>query len=387
MISYYHAKKIDRLLRNGLVASIFIGIRKIVKKFSRDADKEEVETIYVVKLLGGGSLCILLPYLAELKSKNKVHLVLVSTRVCSIFSDEIGLFDQTLNLDTFIGIKTFFYMMFRNLYKRVLGKNNSISINFEFHSAVTAYLSSLLFAPINCGVENNFSITFSKIYEKSVFYNGHAQVADVYKLLIEQVYGLVGLIPEVKSKSAIGEYIEKFEKNISIEDYCVAGEYIALSPFSSGLSPERELSYDQLCAAISKVNSNNSPIYILGSKADQIRAINLVNRFAIDFPNQLIYSLCGMLSIGVSAKVARNANIFVTIDSGLNHYVRMTQARLIHSYWGPTDPKILLGDHFFLGKEVAHYKKIYCSPCVHIVDRAPCNGRNICISGLFDHDK
>jgi ADP-heptose:LPS heptosyltransferase len=386
MISYYHAKKIDRFLRSGIVASIFIGIRKIIKKFAKDAATKDIDTIYVVKLLGGGSLCILMPYLAELKSKKKIHLVLVSTRVCSIFSDEIGLFDQTINLDTKEGIKIFLCMIFRNFYNRIIGKHNSISINFEFHSAVTAYLSSLLFSPINCGVKNNFSITFAKIYEKSVFYNGHAQVADVYRRLIELAYSLVDLIPEVKSKSAIGQYIEKLEKNISIEQYSVVGDYIALSPFSSGLSPERELSYDQLCGAISKVNPNNSPIYILGSKADQIRANYLLNRFAIDYPNQLIYSLCGMLSIGASAKVARNANIFVTIDSGLNHYVRMTHARLIHSYWGPTDPKILLGDHFFLGNEVVHHKKIYCSPCVHIADRAPCNGRNICISGLFDHD-
>lgn len=108
MISYYHAKKIDRFLRGGIVASIFIGIRKIIQKFAKDAATKDIDTIYVVKLLGGGSLCILMPYLAELKSKKKIHLVLVSTRVCSIFSDEIGLFDQTINLDTKEGIKIFF---------------------------------------------------------------------------------------------------------------------------------------------------------------------------------------------------------------------------------------------------------------------------------------
>lgn len=387
MISYYSAKKIDRFFRNAFIAFLFISIRKIVKKFAKQVSKESIDTIYVVKLLGGGSLCILLPYLAELKTKREIHLVLISTKVCTIFSNEISLFDETLNLDSKKGAIKFFGIMFKNFLKSLAGQNHSVSINFEFHSAVTAYLSSLLFSPINCGVKNNFSITFSEIYEKNVFYNGHVPVADVYRRLIGQVFNMDDLVPKIKSDSEIGRYIEKLEKNISIEQYGVVADYIALSPFSSGLSPERELSYEQISAALLKASTSKIPIYILGSKADQMRANQLIQRFEHDYHDMPIYSLCGKLSIGASAKVARNAKLFITIDSGLNHFVRMTRARMIHSYWGPTDPRQMLDNHFFLGREDIYYKKIYCSPCVHIVDKAPCNGSNICISGLFDDDQ
>ena len=387
MISYHYAKKIDRFLRASIIAFIFIGLRRIVNKFAKKIDQQSVDTIYVVKLLGGGSLCILMPYLAELKSKREVRLILVSTRVCTVFSDELALFDETLNLDTKADILKFFRIVFENLYKRLVAKNNTASINFEFHSAVTAYISSLFFSPINCGVTNNFSIAFSKIYEKSVFYNGHANVANAYKRLIEQVFDSDDLVPVEKSKSAICNYVERLEQNISLDQYGVMGEYIALSPFSSGLSAERELSYDQILGAVLNLNLNKIPIYILGSKADQKRADHLIRRFSSDSSGLSIYSLCGKLSIGASAKLARKAIVYITIDSGLNHYVRMTYAKLIQSYWGPTDPQIMLDDHFFQGREVVHYRKIYCSPCVHIVDRAPCNGKNICIDGLFNHDK
>jgi hypothetical protein len=57
------------------------------------------------------------------------------------------------------------------------------------------------------------------------------------------------------------------------------------------------------------------------------------------------------------------------------------------SFWGPTDPETLLKKYSFLKNEKIFYKKVYCSPCVHIVDEAPCKGNNICIENLFKNHR
>lgn len=387
MINYYLAKKIDRFLSLRLFAIFFIAINKLVSKFTRKISLQSVDTLYVTKLLGGGSLCILIPYLAELKDENNIRIVLVSSRVCTTFSDELEMFDESIKLDTLKGSIRFICLAFVNIYKRMLGKNRSISINFEFHSAISAYVSSFTFAPFNWGVMNNFSQSFSKIYDGTVFYNGHSNVGDVYYKLIKDSFGCGSLLPINKETSAISRYVKKIEKNIVLEDFGIYDEYIAISPFSSGLSRERELSHQQLFAVLAKLNPNNLGIFILGSAADQLNANKFIRNFNLNHFNHKIISLCGNLSISASAKVARSASVYITIDSGLNHYVRMTEAKLIHSYWGPTNPFLMLDQSFYFGKEMIHYKKIYCSPCVHIIDKPPCNGKNICIEGLFGNGK
>jgi len=387
MINYYLAKKIDRFLSLRLFAIFFIFIKKLVSKFTKEISLQSVDSLYVTKLLGGGSLCIIIPYLAELKKKNNIRIVLVSSRACTIFSDELEMFDESIKIDTFKGAFRFICLAFLNICKRILGRNRSISINFEFHSAIAAYVSSFTFASFNWGVINNFSLSFSKIYDGVVFYNGHSNVGDVYYKLIKDSFGCGSLVPINKKTSAISKYVKKIEKNILLEDLGIYNDYIAISPFSSGLSKERELNHQQLFRVIAKLNPNNLRIFILGSSADQYKANEFIKNFNLEHFNLNIVSLCGKLSISASGKVARSATVYITIDSGLNHYVRMTEAKLIHSYWGPTNPFIMLDQNFYFGNEVIHYQKIYCSPCVHIIDKPPCNGKNICIEGIFGNDK
>ncbi len=387
MIKYSLAKKIDRFAKSSLFAFFFIFLKKTISRLTKKIRIENVDTLYVIKLLGGGSLCILMPYLAELKNKKNIRLVLISTQVCTIFSDKIQLFDESINLNTPSGLIRFLRLATANLFQRLLKKNFSVAINFEFHSAISAYISSLTFAPINCGIVNNFSISFSKIYDRTVFYNGYSDIANVYHKLIKDSLELDSLLPKNKRSSAISKRIKIIEKDINLKDFGISKDYIAVSPFSSGLAKERELNHRQLIEVITKLNPNNITIYLLGSNADQSKARRFIINCRLNLPNIKIVSLCGLLSISESAKVARFANAYLTIDSGLNHYVRMTNAKLIHSFWGPTDPSLMLDKNFYFGREVIHYKKVYCSPCIHIIDEPPCNGKNVCIDGIFHNEK
>jgi ADP-heptose:LPS heptosyltransferase len=66
-----------------------------------------------------------------------------------------------------------------------------------------------------------------------------------------------------------------------------------------------------------------------------------------------------------------------SIDSALLHYGRLLGVRTI-SFWGPTDPGSLLRPEPGAAEEV-HYRKLSCSPCVHLTQQPPCGGNNLCM--------
>ena len=72
-----------------------------------------------------------------------------------------------------------------------------------------------------------------------------------------------------------------------------------------------------------------------------------------------------------------NLDVIYTIDTGYNHIARILNKKII-SYWGASDPKIML-DENYTSNENIHYTNLSCSPCVHINNKLPCNGNNICM--------
>jgi ADP-heptose:LPS heptosyltransferase len=81
--------------------------------------------------------------------------------------------------------------------------------------------------------------------------------------------------------------------------------------------------------------------------------------------------------------ILRSVDQLVTIDSGVNHIARLL-ALEITSFWGPTDPETRLLQMPGL-KERVVYNKIFCAPCVHHIDFAPCLGNNICMKQHLGH--
>lgn len=383
-MNYYLAKKIDKLSRSIVIMGFFWFLKIATDKIFGKKNTQDISTLYVVKLLGGGSLCILAPYLAELKKKHNIKIVLISTSVCTGFVERLKLFDSIIELDSIRGVLNFIKLIFQNLLNRAIKNKNAVSINFEFHSAVCAYITSILFAGRNCGIRNNFSDSFSIIYDRKIFYNGHANIGSAYHSLICNSLDVELTLPAQKNDSEIKKYINSLESELLVPDFNFEQNYLAVSPFSSGLSPERELTQRQIIEVINKQASayEKMKIVILGSKADQLRAHALEKYIAHANDKYEVVSFCGLLNVYQSGMIARNSLTYITIDSGLNHYIRMTSANMIKSYWGPTDPKIMLDDNFYCGEEEVHYKKIFCSPCVHIVDKAPCGGNNRCLKEL-----
>jgi ADP-heptose:LPS heptosyltransferase len=88
-------------------------------------------------------------------------------------------------------------------------------------------------------------------------------------------------------------------------------------------------------------------------------------------------NLCGELDIVQSAKMAGRAAVYYGIDSMLLHLARALGVPTV-SLFGPTDPNVLL-------RPLAHSERVAfahlpCSPCIHVNESPPCQGRRPCMA-------
>ena len=77
-----------------------------------------------------------------------------------------------------------------------------------------------------------------------------------------------------------------------------------------------------------------------------------------------------------------NSRNFLTIDSGLLYFARLTGIKTT-SYWGPSNPSLRL-EGLNKSNDVIYYDQLVCSPCVHVLPISPCNGNNLCIKQHFE---
>ena len=88
----------------------------------------------------------------------------------------------------------------------------------------------------------------------------------------------------------------------------------------------------------------------------------------------------GFSDFNFSPTIMAGVREFWGIDSALLHYARLFGARCV-SFWGPTSPTSLLKPMPIV--EEVHYGAIACSPCVHVAESPPCEGRNLCMTALL----
>jgi hypothetical protein len=104
-----------------------------------------------------------------------------------------------------------------------------------------------------------------------------------------------------------------------------------------------------------------------------------------EFPQARFSNLCGERDLAASLAELAACEEFRGVDSSLLHYARWLGLRCL-SFWGPTDPRTRLRPIPGLVEE-AVYRKVACSPCIHVSEEPPCRGRNVCMQRLFQSEK
>lgn len=370
-------KLIDYYLGGNLIIilkPIFLLVGSILKRDHYPIPRGD---IVVMKILGGGSLILAMPALLGIRKKNpdrKMHLV--TTKTIQPFAETMGIFDQIHLIDDSGGI---FDIIFSSI--KVLRSVFRVDtfIDLEVYSRLSTIFSGLSAARNRIGFYLQEVFWRSDIQTHLVFFNPQSNVYYAYSSCAE----LIGAKPAL-----ISECRKLLKKRIStipaLEN--IPENYMVIGHTCSDLSLERMLSPSQWKITLQrlvkeKIIAKDMPIIFLGATNDFDKAEAIIREISPVLKNPFL-NVCGKYRLIESIKIISEADYFVGIDSALLHYARLLSIQS-HSYWGPTNPNTLLmpiEDY----QEKVTYKKIPCSPCTHITEVPPCNGKAFCIKNLFE---
>ena len=160
---------------------------------------------------------------------------------------------------------------------------------------------------------------------------------------------------------------------------------IAIGVGCSNLARERMLDAEQWLEVVSRRLALDpalatETVSFLGGPEDAPFAETIAGRLRETGRFAEVKNLCGALPLEGSLLHLVEVDEFWGIDSALIHYARLFGARCV-SFWGPTSPASLLKPAPI--REEVHYAGIPCSPCVHVAESPPCEGRNLCMTHLL----
>ena len=197
------------------------------------------------------------------------------------------------------------------------------------------------------------------LYSHMLFFNINTPIAENYNQM-----GRLLHIEEFSSQNAIG--LDRIEP-------IVHKPYIVVNPNASDLRLERRWPIENYIALIDKLLSKfEGDFYIIGSPGEAEYS-NQIKEYFIDNPR--VINLAGKTSINELLAYIKGCRMAITNDSGPLHLALYYKKDTI-ALFGPCHP-----DHYGLKRDnvYIHYLPVYCSPCVHEFEQAPCNGNNVCM--------
>lgn len=336
----------------------------------RNHSLKNIKEITVLKMLGGGSLVIAYPSLLALKqSRSDFKLNLLTTPSIRPFAEVLGIFDEIIVIrdgNPFELAADSVRAILRLFCARAI-------IDLEIHSRLSSVFILLTCAVNRIGIYTDISFWRKSLYTHLLFYNKDCSIY----LLYDQISILLGA-DSIDFQLAKKE----FQRRIVNSKKTPAGSEkikIGVAPGCSDLSKERMLNPGQWITLLQGQSWINQEIALcfFGGKKDETIADEIITRLQPLFPGMKCHNCCGGHSLQESIELISEMETLYCIDSCLIHFGRLLGVRTV-SFWGPTDPQILLRPDP-QSPEETHYVKLSCSPCVHTTFDPPCYGNNVCM--------
>lgn len=365
-------QKIDRSL--GFVSLLVLRLPVILlgRLLRRDHSPVARGDILFIKMQGGGSLVIAFPAIVSIRKRYKGRrLVLLTTPSVAPFGESLGVFDEIICIDD-RNLPSMFTSMVRAWFRcfRV-----DTVVDMEVYSKLTTVFSVLTAARNRIGFYLESVFWRRRIHTHLIFFNRFAGSYHFY----EQVAKLMDA-PLV----AMEECSEMFLKRFDAPPEDRVARKISIGHACSEMGRERMLTAEQWCAVFTRKDVTCEEFVFLGTRADYHQAQKIIEKLAVHFPEASFNNECGSMSLAESISCLNSSDEFWGIDSALLHYARLLGKKTV-SFWGPTDPMTRLKNYPNVTAEV-YYKKVPCSPCIHVAEEPPCYGDNICIKATFEKE-
>lgn len=360
---YYVGSVLHALLKPG---AIVLG-----KLLRRSHALAPCRTLTVVKMLGGGSLAIAYPSFLALRTVPGLErLQIVTSPSIEPFARALGVFDEILVIRDGsaweLGIDSL--RALRRLFR------TDAVVDLEVYSRLTTVFSLLTCARNRIGFYTDSSFWRRRISSHLLFCNFSNGIYHSY----DQIAALFGVaVPGADAcrrafRASIGAAPQA-------EDGVVR---IAVAPCCSALSRERMLRDEEWTRIVAERVGRHGQepsveVHVFGSGADREYVGRLGAALGTAIPHAAVRTHAGDFSLEESILAISTARVLLCIDSSLLHFARLLGVPTV-SYWGPTDPRTLLRPWPGSADEI-HYRKISCSPCVHLAQQPPCGGNNLCM--------
>jgi ADP-heptose:LPS heptosyltransferase len=366
----------DKLILDYYVGSLLHAVLKpptvlLGRLLRRNHELGAVSEVTVVKMLGGGSLVIAYPALLALKRAPGIRrLRLLTTPAVQPFAESLGLFDELIVIrdDSLGHIAGDSIRALRRLFR------TDAVVDLEIHSRLTTVFSLLTCARNRVGFYTSNSFWRRRISTHLLFCNPANGIFESYDQ-VARLFG--GTIPDPVAcrwtfRAAIGAPAAAGG---------AATLQLALAPCCSDLSPERRLRTSEwltiLTRRLGQGGMGAVDLHLLGGRDDRPYLEELGAAIKGRWPAAGVWNHAGEINLAESVRRVSACHELFSIDSALLHYGRLLGVRTI-SFWGPTDPGSLLRPEPGAAEEV-HYRKLSCSPCVHLTQQPPCGGNNLCM--------
>jgi len=363
-------QRIDWVAGGILIALLRPAVVLLGRILRRDHALRVGPRVSVFKLVGGGSLVIAYPALLGLRQRYPTaELSLLCTPAVAPFAETLRVFDRLVVIDDSSLLRVLGTAF--TAWLRLLGTDTVIDL--EVHSRLSTVYSLLTCARNRIGFYLESSFWRRGLHTHLIFFNRFSGSYLFYEKLVE----LLGAAPATPD---------------ACREHLVAGlpgdeprsPTICIGHACSDLSRERMLAPAHWAKVLldNEGDGRTRRFVLLGGGSDREDAERIVAALRAVRPLHTYENRCGELALSRSVAMIAAADEFWGIDSGLLHYARLLGKRCL-SFWGPTHPETLLRPIPGLDEHV-FYRRVPCSPCVHIAEAPPCRGNNVCIRNLFE---
>jgi ADP-heptose:LPS heptosyltransferase len=366
---------LDRYLGGFLIFTLNPVARLLGYLFRRDHTVKVRGDVLVIKMLGGGSLVMAGPSLLGIRRAHAgVKMRLLTTEPVKPFAQTLGVFDEILALDD----RSFGRLVATGLRHLVSCFGTDTVIDLEIYSYISTVLSILTFARNRLGFffeERGFR---QKLHSHRILFNPASPLYSHY----DRIAAILGAT--VASPRECADHMRAV-LGIGASSSTEAGGRIAVGCGCSDLSQERKLAPAQWSRNVFAAASDKGreAVFLGGvdDKDEVKRVIAAIEAAGTAGWRGRLTDLSGTMTLCESLRVLAQCEEFWGIESSLLHYARLFGLR-IKAFLGPTHPMRLRPIEGLV--ETIHYRKMLCSPCIHLVSVPPCHGDNRCMKWLFE---
>jgi ADP-heptose:LPS heptosyltransferase len=366
-------QKLDFILGGTLLFFLRLPVIVFGKLMKRDHAAAAQGTILVIKMLGGGSLVLAYPSLLGIRRRYKDRkLILLTLESTKQFGESLNLFDEIICISdrSALSLVSSALIAWGRCFRRL-----DTVVDLEVYSKMTTVFSVLTAARNRVGFYLENTYWRRRIHTHLLFFNRYSGSFHFYDAITRL------LDAEVATRRDCEELLRQELPPVAPRS---TRKRIALGHSCSDFGMERTLTPKQWASILRGRNVSEEELVFLGGKADRLQADKIIDFLKERFPGLSFVNMCGLLSLKESVSNIASADEFWGIDSALLHYARLLGRKTV-SFWGPTDPQTRLRDDDTLVSEV-FYRKIQCSPCIHVAETPPCRGLSMCMEAIFDEN-